>query len=211
MDGKTGPQPGIRAGSGTEPGAAQQAPSGPTSGAGRPGTSHHPAPRNGPPGLHRHAHRHPVRFAPSWVPPTDRHPPPMGGGANRTGGGARAVPGDGSELGKGPNRRVGGKTGLGPGIRVEPEAEPGAAPEAPRRGPSRRWRRPGLHTAQQSPAPAGKGLDLPGPGISSTRSRGGPPDASCQAPTAGRTHAPGPPPGCTGAASAGARPSTRCC
>ncbi|WP_334666791.1 tectonin domain-containing protein, partial [Streptomyces cyaneofuscatus] len=32
--------------------------------------------------------------------------------------------------------RVGGKTGLGPGIRVEPEAEPGAATEAPSpRGP----------------------------------------------------------------------------
>ncbi len=69
---------------------------------GPPRDLHHPTPRSSPPGLHQHAHRHPARFAPSWTPPTDRHPPPTGDGANRAGDDARAVPGDGPELRKQP-------------------------------------------------------------------------------------------------------------
>lgn len=133
-------------------------------------------------GSHRHEHRHPVRFAPSWAPPTDRHPPPTGGGANRTGDGARAVPGDGPELGKGPNRRTGGKTGPDPGIRVEPGTEPGAAPTRhpaavpPGEGPA-----PGSTLPSSHPHAPIKGLDLPGSGTRNTGSRGGNPDTSCQA------------------------------
>ncbi|ONI48448.1 hypothetical protein STIB_74080 [Streptomyces sp. IB2014 011-1] len=122
----------------------------------------------GSPGVHRHEHS-----------PTGRQPPP-------TGDGARAVPGGGPGLGKGPNRRAGGKTGPDPGIRAESGGGARGGPDtAPRRGPSRRRPRPGLrHTATPpSDHPHGpvKGLDLPGSGTRNTGSRGGNPDTSCQA------------------------------